>query len=169
MKKSEIHLFTTLSLALCGHGIFLPSLSFSLIFFSKNIFSPDFERNHSQALAPGRGAQRGGGSKRLHHWVGRKRPREEALPYDCFLGVSGSCFPAASSWDFSSASQKLSNPQITIKMIVEEAGAPEEENSSPLQVLLAGLRMKLTGDRMTGENETKFNNMYTWGKPRKAV
>ena len=44
----------------------------------------------------------------------------------------------------------------------------EEEYSSPLRVLLAGLRMKLTRDRITGENQTKFNKVYTWEKPRKT-
>ena len=37
----------------------------------------------------------------------------------------------------------------------------------PFQILLAGLRIKLTRDRLTGEN-LKFNNMYTWERPRKA-
>ena len=42
----------------------------------------------------------------------------------------------------------------------------EEDNSSILY-LLTGLRIKLTWDTITGENQTKLYNMSTWAKPRK--
>ena len=38
----------------------------------------------------------------------------------------------------------------------------------PLWVLLARLRSKLTGDRITGESQTKLYNMYSWRNPGKT-
>ena len=43
----------------------------------------------------------------------------------------------------------------------------EEDLPSALWVLLAGLQIKLTRDRITGENRTNLYNMYTWETPRK--
>ena len=39
----------------------------------------------------------------------------------------------------------------------------------PFLVLLGGLRIKLTWDRLTGENKHKFNDMYIWDWPENWV
>ena len=46
-----------------------------------------------------------------------------------------------------------------ISIIREEKNVPP-----PFLVLLAGLRIKLIWDRLTGENQTNFNNMYNAGE-----
>lgn len=37
----------------------------------------------------------------------------------------------------------------------------------PFYILLAALRIKLTWDWWTEENQTKFNKVYTWKKPKR--
>ena len=96
----------------------------------------------------------------------------------CILFSIGNCLVTfvawvTAVWDthiFFTVSFPIENPCVFLTphwVVLLVAAVGEEDKSSTLWVLLAGLQVKLTWDRTTGENQTKLYNMYTWEKSRK--
>ena len=70
-------------------------------------------------------------------------------------------------WPASSLFQSLPPSHPDIQKITKTRCIVREEENFLCPSILFLLIWELTSERLAGENQTQFNNMYTWERPRK--